>query len=341
MLRRYFVFIVMAVSVISAGALAQNVSVPAYSIVPLTMTSQLSSAVSNVGDRFTATSTGVQGCGFPAGTVFSGRVLRVTRASSRQPGLIAVGFDSATLPDGTCIKIKGALADAAQTVSCQQANNQCLVATHDSRGTHNAFIAGDNCTIFIGVLCRGNVIIGDAINIASICPPTGTIKAAAGQDVVVPCGTKLGVMLESAVCLPAASCPQTARQPACPTTPSGAGPANTATILFSATQPFVANCALMVPLKLVMESTGVQYSLDPKTDIITFTGSQGPITHKLGSNVVTVNGQDRQINGYSGVIGNVVYVPSDVIVAATGMCVKWDADKCMLRIQTQSSSTGS
>jgi hypothetical protein len=215
------------------------------------------------------------------------------------------------------------------------------VATHDSRGTHNAFIAGPNCSIFIGVLCRGNVIIGDAVNIASMCPPTGTIKAAAGQDVLVPCGTRLGVMLEEAVCVPKASCPQAACQPACATTVCGAGPLNTATVLFSSTQPFVANCALMVPFKVVMESTGVQYSLDPSSDIITVTSSQGPMTHKLGSNIVNVNGQDRQINGYSGVIGNIVYVPSDVIVAATGMCVKWDADRCMLRIQCQPATTGS
>lgn len=326
MLRRLLIVgILVALAVSGTAQQTTSVTIPRYTVIPVTATSPLNSASANRGDCFSAVSTAVPNCGLPAGTVFGGQVTRVMRGEGRIAGRIAVHFDRAQLPDGTCIGIDGVLAIIETDQSCPTMCPQCPTISRKWSDAHNEFIAGPNCAVYVGVLCRGNVIVGSqSLSLASICGPGTTVKAVGGQDVVVACGTQFGIMLRQPVCIPVAS--------AATVPPTGAGPCPLS-ISFGAGQPFVVNQSVMVPLAAVMNATGTTYELDPNTNILTFNTSQGRVTHRIGTDVINVNGQDKQLSGYSGIMNNVIYIPTDAISTAGGANVTWDADKSMLRIQ--------
>ncbi len=326
MLRRLLIVgILLALAVSGAAQQTTSVTIPRYTVVPVTATSALNSASANRGDCFTAVSTAVPSCSLPAGTIFSGQVTRVMRGRGRTPGRIAVHFDRAQLPDGTCIGVNGVLAIMDTEPSCPAMCPQCPTVSREWSDARNEFIAGPNCAVYVGVLCRGNVIVGSqSLSLAAICGPGTTVKAAGGQDVVIACGTQFGIMLRDPICIPIA-CPPTSP-------PTGAGPCPL-NISFGAGQPFMFNQSVMVPLAAVMNATGTTYELDQNTNILTFNTSQGRVTHRIGTDVINVNGQDKQLSGYSGIMNNVIYIPTDAISTAGGANVTWDADRSMLRIQ--------
>ncbi|HEX5731343.1 MAG TPA: peptidoglycan-binding protein [Blastocatellia bacterium] len=89
-------------------------TLPPDTIISMRMDQTLSSKSSRVGDRFTASVTEpVQANGrvvIPAGTIVEGRVTQVTPAKRMsKAGMIAIDFDSITMPDGRRVPLVGSL----------------------------------------------------------------------------------------------------------------------------------------------------------------------------------------------------------------------------------------
>jgi hypothetical protein len=88
----------------------------------------------------------------------------------------------------------------------------------------------------------------------------------------------------------------------------------------------------MIPVKTVMAALCIPYTFDQASGMLTFNTPQGMITHKIGTNIITVCGVQKQICGFSGMVGDNIYIPADAITVATGRTVTWDAKTGNLQI---------
>lgn len=89
----------------------RTISVPSNSVVPVQLDTALSSKDSRVGQRFTATivSHRIGDSEFPAGTKIEGLVTEARPSEGRNPGVLDFAFQTAILPDGTRVPLRGDL----------------------------------------------------------------------------------------------------------------------------------------------------------------------------------------------------------------------------------------
>ena len=116
----------------------RQISIPAETVVPVTLDQAISSEDAYVGQNFTATVVSERpgDSEFPQGTKLQGSVTAVQRQKGSEPGVLELGFSSATLPDNSRVNLSGALIsldnDAVKTVdgrvvaSGQRDNNDTL-----------------------------------------------------------------------------------------------------------------------------------------------------------------------------------------------------------------------
>ncbi len=90
---------------------ARQISIPADTVIPVTLDQELSSATAYVGQPFTATvvSTNPGDSEFPAGTKIEGKVTEVQKKQGNEPGTLALTFNAARLPDDGRVPLNGAL----------------------------------------------------------------------------------------------------------------------------------------------------------------------------------------------------------------------------------------
>ena len=89
----------------------RQISIPAGAIVPVTLNTSLSSETARVGQEFTATveSQRIGDSEFPAGTTLLGRVTEARRMQGNEPGVLDFDFNTAVLPGGERIPLRGDL----------------------------------------------------------------------------------------------------------------------------------------------------------------------------------------------------------------------------------------
>ena len=89
----------------------RRISVPADSVVPVQLDTALSSSSSRVGGRFTATVVSHQlgDSEFPAGTKLEGMIVEARPSERNQPGVLDLRFQTAILPDGSRVPLRGEL----------------------------------------------------------------------------------------------------------------------------------------------------------------------------------------------------------------------------------------
>ncbi len=89
----------------------RQISIPADSVIPVTLDQDISSATAYVGQTFTATvnSDRVGDSEFPAGTKIEGRVSAVSKQVGSEPGILELSFTGAKLPDNSRVGLNGAL----------------------------------------------------------------------------------------------------------------------------------------------------------------------------------------------------------------------------------------
>jgi hypothetical protein len=96
---------------------ASPISVPADAVVPVQLDTALNSNTSRVGQKFTASVVSRQmgDSEFPAGTKLEGLVTQARPADKRNPGVLALRFDTAITPDGARVPLRGDLVSLDQS----------------------------------------------------------------------------------------------------------------------------------------------------------------------------------------------------------------------------------
>lgn len=182
-----------------------NDQIAVDTVISLRMNTYLSSKTAHVGDKFTATvSVPVYVDGkeaIPAGTTIEGRVTQVTPAKRmNKSGMIAIDFDSITLPNGLNTQIVGVL-----TSDDPEAQKRIDDENQVSGGK------GKDATVFVGgsgilgAILGGvsgggkGAAVGGAVG-AGI--GLGTVLLSKGEEATVPTGTEFGLRLKQPLPIP-------------------------------------------------------------------------------------------------------------------------------------------
>lgn len=315
---------------------AQQIVIPRYTVIPVTLDNSLSSTTAQVGQTFSSHCASSNCGGFPANTTFIGRITSVVRASGRNPGQIGVTFTSAVLPDGTRVPIIGSLSSLNPNAITNESGR--FVARSERRGTDNRFIGyGAGLGAVIGAVA-GNTLTGALIGAAAGWLTGATVgRERQGYDVNIPAGSEVGVMLNQDVVLPVSTYPGD-------TSPGGAGPGYPrpgsycpppkTELVYSQSKPFVnAEGTYMVSLRDVMNAIDQRFTTNREDRTITFRSDRGRIEYPLGTDVVYVNGNARNLSAPSTRVNGVLYVPADFISITTGRQVSFNSRTGGLTIQ--------
>ncbi|RYG65462.1 copper amine oxidase N-terminal domain-containing protein, partial [bacterium] len=178
----------------------RQISIPAQSVVPVTIDQDLSSATAVRGQTFTAsiTSSRPGDSEFPAGTRLEGTVAGVKKRTGNEPGELDLRFKAAILPDGSRVQITG------DPISLDDDS----VVNSDGRIVASGKAKNDTLKV-IGIGAAGGFVIGRVLKKDGLLP---SILGAAGgllydklsgknkaADARIASGSKLGVRLRSAV----------------------------------------------------------------------------------------------------------------------------------------------
>ena len=89
----------------------RQISIPADSVIPVTLDQPISSENAYVGQNFTATVVSARpgDSEFPQGTKIRGKVTQAQRQDGNEPGVLELTFNQAVLPDNSAVPINGAL----------------------------------------------------------------------------------------------------------------------------------------------------------------------------------------------------------------------------------------
>lgn len=304
----------------AAAACADSVWVERYTVIPVITVDGISSAKNKVGDTFDTTCLGDNCGGFPSKTVFVGVVTAVTPKSQQEAGSIDVKFVKAILPDNTAIEINGTLiplSDDAVTTDPVTGN---LVGTTEYQSQVGKFaVVGGG----IGLAVSRGESRGDRRRSTARGAAIGTlVGAAAGpsvstDDVVVPIGTEVGVMLRDGVSLPS---------PAPPAPPQVTKTDTGAIVLkFSEGAPYAHGNALMVPFRAVMEAAGRPFSRDAAKKELMMPSGSGIIRHVERTDEITLGSTRLGLEAASELRNGVLYVPKELLELTLGKRLVWEA----------------
>jgi hypothetical protein len=177
-------------------------------VIRVRMNQTITSENARIGDQFTTTTVVPIYAGgievIPAGSEIIGRVVTVTRASSRsKAGTIGVHFVSLRLPTGIARAINGDLTDvAANNVT---ADNEGEVSGRSAMKRNVVFIGGGAAAgALIGAIAGGGKGAGIGAILGGGLGAAGAVFSK-GNEAVVKSGTEFGVVLNQTLSLPAAS----------------------------------------------------------------------------------------------------------------------------------------
>lgn len=313
----------LAVSVSAASTV-----IPKDTVIPVTLDTALSSATGTVGTTFYARHTGINGGGFPEHTRFTGNVDSVTRASGKTAGEIGVSFVGAKLPDGTQLPIVGHLTSLDDRGVTADSSGR-LVGTTDARENPGKFIAiGAGAGLVLGQAVSKKPLIGAILGAAAgYLYGTKQAKPAVGKDVLVPAGTRFGVMLAEDVSVPD---PWSAASPGS----TGAGPVGPGwEVTFNNLQPVMSGNDLMVPFRSVMNSIQIPFGYDLATKTFRVNDYESQAVHAVGTKVIRVNDQDIRMDTASRIANGSLYVPASYIELLTNRTAYWNQRSGVLRLE--------
>jgi hypothetical protein len=87
----------------------------------------------------------------------------------------------------------------------------------------------------------------------------------------------------------------------------------------------IMNNRTMVPIRATATALGMGIEWDGSTNTMTFTRGEDVITHVMGTNVLTINGEPKTYEAYSAVKNNYTYMPLIMLADVTGLDPVWDA----------------
>jgi len=176
--------------------------VPTGAVVPVTLDRALSSQRARVGDIVTATpiSRIAGDSEFPSGTRLGGVVSQADPASGTTPGVLDIDFQSALLPDGTDVPLRGYISSLDEGSVVTRGGH--LIAREGKKvNSLTAVGIGGGIGFVLGRLLRTRTLVPTIIGAAG-----GYLYARDnrrwGEDARVAAGTTLGVRLEGDVSFP-------------------------------------------------------------------------------------------------------------------------------------------
>lgn len=183
-------------------------NVNAGEVLRVRMNQTISSETARVGDQFSTTvvdpvySGGVEV--IPAGSIVSGRVTTVDRASRKsKSGSIGVHFVAVRLPTGITRPLNGDLADLSGGE--MNSDNEGEVSGSSATKRNVVFIGGGAATgALIGAIAGGGKGAGIGALIGGGLGTAGALFSK-GHEAVVKSGTEFGVILNQTLSLPAAN----------------------------------------------------------------------------------------------------------------------------------------
>ncbi len=179
----------------------RQISIPAQSVVPVTLDTDISSGSAFTGQTFSATvvSERIGDSEFPAGTKLEGIITEATKTSGNNPGVLDMRFRTAVLPDGSRVNLVG------NPIGLDNES----VATQNGRYIAKPGARKNNTFKVIGVGAGAGFLIGRLLKKDGLLP--SIIGAAGGflydrsknkdkaVDARLAAGTKLGVRLNQRV----------------------------------------------------------------------------------------------------------------------------------------------
>ena len=179
---------------------ARQISIPSGAVVPVTLNTALSSATAQVGDSFTATVQSQQlgDSEFPAGTTLVGRVTEARPMQNNEPGVLDFDFNTAVLPSGERIALRGDLTTL-DDKSVQTQNGRIMAKAGSSNG--------DKLKV-IGIGTAAGFVIGRVLKKNGILPSLlgalggylyGANKGDKPGEATVAQGSRIGVRLDQRV----------------------------------------------------------------------------------------------------------------------------------------------
>ena len=306
-------FLVLAAS----AARAQTLVVQRYTVIPVVMVDGLSSAKNKVGDKFEAACSSSNRGGFPERTKFVGVVTQVSRKTKSAAGSIDVKFTEAVLPDGVTLPINGTLiALSEDNVKIDPVTGN-LVGTETVRREIGKFmVLGAGVGLMVsgsGKKTRGalrGAVIGTLIG-------AGAKPKVSADDVVVPIGTEIGILLRDPVEMKPAAPPS---PPKVTTTPDG-----TTVLTFTEATPYEEELALMIPLRPVMDALGKSFSYDSAKKEVSVQSDAGMIRHVVLTDEIRLGKVTLGLEASSDFRNGILYVPKEMLELGLGRTIQWDA----------------
>ena len=178
----------------------RQISIPADSVIPVTLDQAISSENAYVGQTFSATvvSDRVGDSEFPQGTKILGRVSQVQKKNGGEPGVLELQFTGARLPDNSNIRFNGSLIsmdnDSVKTVGGR------VIAQGDKSNNDTLKVVGigTGAGFVIGKLLKKNSTVSALLGAAGgyLYDRSKGDKAAEAK---LAAGSKFGVRLNSGV----------------------------------------------------------------------------------------------------------------------------------------------
>jgi len=182
---------------VNGDSLAQSISVPDGAVIPLRLDRAFSSATARVGDPVSATvdSERLGDSEFPAGTRILGQVVEARPRTNRQPGVLDFDFQTAQLPSGERVPLRGEL------ISLDDKGVQPIGGRLVATGRRN----GNDRAKVIGIGAVGGFVVGRVLGKNGVLP--SALGALGGylygeksnrnrtNEAVVPRNARLGLRL--------------------------------------------------------------------------------------------------------------------------------------------------
>lgn len=321
--------LLLAALLIAPAASVSATIIPRDTVIPVTLDAAIGSATSRTGGTFYAHHTGINGGGFPERTQFTGSIDSVTRASGKTAGQIGVSFVSARLPDGTRIPILGQLTSLDDRSVTTDTSTGSLVGTTDARKANLKFTAiGAGAGLVLGEVIGKKPLIGTLLGAAAgYLYGKNQAKTVAGKDVVVPAGTRFGILLSEDASVPEH---QTAASPASTVADTiGSG----WQVTFDNLQPVMRGNNLMVPFRSVMDSIKMPFDYNLATKQVSVNNYETQTLHTVGTRLIDVNGKNTTMDAASRIMNGAIYVPASYIELLTSRTAYWNQKSGVLRIE--------
>lgn len=309
---------------------AATVYVPSGTVIPVTMDSSIGSASSQVGNAFYVHQVGTAVGGFPENTKFTGNIDSVTRASGSTVGQIGVSFVSAKLPDGTRVPIVGQLTSLDDSSVTRDSSGRLVSKTGASKENLKFAAIGAGAGLVLGQVIAKKPLIGTILGgAAGYLYGRKLVKPAVGRNVLVPAGTRVGILVAEDVSTDQYS---TAYNPSTASTGAGAND-NGWSVTFNNLQPMMRGNSLMVPFRSVMDSIGMPFDYDSTIRQISVNNYEVQTLHTVWTRTMNVNGRIITMSAPSRIMYGSIYVPASFIEQLTGKIAYWNQTTGVLRIQ--------